>query len=566
MILTPVELQNLEGLEFDEDDYRQSERAILENLLDALTRLKGQQLDASKESAKIQVAIDALKDKLGKFNSGDFSSFSENPRLWQNTSRLAPKMTTATSEKTSAFEFVDTVLKSFSTRDFIFNRKLRRAWSEIKSAKTKHIQVRKNAKRHFLYQAKNALAANLSTLLKSSGYQENIHDPSNLLTRLEKIKQLKSRDETNENKIEGDFSIIETRKECLVANLEIHKITQEIKKLHGIENNNIHSLATQLDEITKRWIDPHFMRPSKLTTFDKVREAIKIVTVSLGGVLAAASLIFLFTPLAPLSPLLGLAAMVCMAPFLDTIISAIYCKIRYARNVLKSQLTEMILMPIVGVVMWSIGHIASLFHAFKVIWNAINSYGMNALMSVSNPVYAFLMGRPLTKVPVLSKEDLEKHAVVSQEEAIKMIKKTETPNKRIRLSSAAHSLWSENQKKSHGFIFKTSEGVIHYEESHHPDLNQWLMTEKKIKCESLTEIKAKVDNYLNISSGVSFSQRSLALDEIASKVSETENVKNKDSILSLIKILEKEKAQLEKIHNTLSDEHKERDSHLILSR
>lgn len=553
-----IQLKKLDLVQFNCADYLSAERIILENLKASLETIKNnlppakkreyEILDRSIENLKKALKNETLNPALPK------NSFYKNTRLWQNTSRFSPKITVEGNEEPSAFDLMDSTLAQLPLSRFSLKPSLRAAYAELKAAKSQREQIRKQAKRQFLYEAKNKTGEALLEILsplESEG--------ASLRARIEEIINLKSWDETHEApKNEDPQSLIETRNDCLQAHLKMHNLALDLKKL-SLEDedkkNKLHELGIQLDEITKRWIDPHFKNPKKLSSSDKIRFIIKIASGVFCAVLAISAFVMLFTPLAPLAPLLGLIAMLGMAPIIESIASTIYNKVRYKRNPQKAVLYELLVTSVCiafGVIMAQLAH---LYHIVKVICDGFNQYGSQGLGVILNPLYTLAMAIGLKKglAPrILHTADLEKHEAVSSEVACDILRKNPSAQKRP-LTRAAHHLSSQNLGKNppnqFRFFFISKEDQIQHCQSHHHDLSSWLSREKKRASEKLSEIRRQVEEYLNLTSA---SRLELRKEKIESLITETtafssDSEDEQKSIQNLIAYLKKEKNQLQGI-------------------
>jgi hypothetical protein len=591
-------LKHLDLVRFDDADYLSAETLILKNLRGRLEDIQNSCPNPSPAYGKIRDAIDEIQLATINLESSDGARilFHQKPSLWQNTSRVSRKIGLEKDEKISAFNIVEKKLKEFRRIDFLFNTHLNEAWAEIRLAKINHETLRKKAKRQFLFQAKNDTATQLISKLEAAGFNRAEH-PS-WFEELDTICALKSYDETPETKKPADSSLLETSKDCLIANRDVDLLATKLKEITIDDKNSeieIHELAVQLDEVTKRWIDPHFRRPAKLTTVDRARFAFKIIIGVLASLCAAAAIIFLFTPLAPLAPIMGLAGLIGLASLTETGVSAIYHKVRYKRNLLRIQAGELIAALVILPLMIITAQISNFFHAIpaflKSLSDGVREYGMHAFgVAANSAAIGVITGiwRGITRPRVRHTDDLKKHHVIAKESAREIMIKTVTPStqKASSLSEATQSLWGKNSVKKeknlppkvNSFLFKDSQGGIHERGSHYDNIKSELALYKKNKDFSV-DFANKVQAYLDLQSGESLSKRLVAIDEIGNDITD-----NKRSDLNIVNFIVKEKHTLDKIKSYLpgdtplkenkkayafDDENNQKENqegHLILSR
>ncbi len=589
---------------------------------------------------KIGASFKSIQATLGEIVNMDekVTSFLQNSKLWQNTSRVALKITLPgqapeesrlliakdlvggklkdKSMKTvakalftgrlnepipdtpSLFEIVDTFLhnelKKISFRENFFNDTLSEAKAEIKLAKRNHHILRKTAKKQFLFAAKNETAKILWEVINTIQAQ-NLNLPYqwiNFKSKIEKIGALKSYDETNQAKEDEaqerniDPSILETNKDCLIANRDVVQFAIDFKKY--FENNNkinqdkkneLLELTQQLEETTKRWLDPHFKKPTKLTTTDKVRVGLKLATLLVAILAAITALALLATPLAPIAPFIGIVAIIGLAPILDTFCSALYCYARYKRNWLVTQKTEIITASVLAPVLIFVSNLASIFHAVTSIFNnfstVLGKYAMHGMSLAGNSgsisgIFKNLLG--LAKPRVRNNKDLENYSTISREEALRFILKTESsparavapapapgkapipaPKPKTSLATHVDSLWGKHHEKPYVFVFKDSAGNVRTRGTHYQQFKDWLMEEKN---KELSEINPLLQQYVRLPSASSLENRQNLIGNLIKTNQKYKNDNSRSSeqnspltvsVNKLLRLLESERKILGKI-------------------
>ena len=370
----------------NEDDinhYIEDEKKALRNLKISLERLVAESTDPEAAKQTIVRFIKKLNNALSNKNLFLYekANFERHPRLWSNTSRNGA--TRIKDDGTpSTYDEIETILKSLQLPVTSTHKIFHFAKKEIKQPKDEHHNLRKNQKRHFLYQAKNYTINQLEELFALVPESKQNEDYRNLLKRLALIKQM----------------AIKTTKDALIQHRNIYFLTKDLKRyykneLSQLNNETINKEFLMLTElfsvVSKRWIDPYFKNPKldQYTNMDKLRTKLKASSLLTAGIIGAIGFVLLFTPFAPLSLIFGIVgAVIGSIPLTDTAINVIDNAVRFKRSPLNLQAFEL-KAAVVGVIaIVAVSHLTNIAHALILLGKIIGNKAHSVLSSIAGPL------------------------------------------------------------------------------------------------------------------------------------------------------------------------------------